>query len=99
MATYVALLLSGLILTFRVGIDYQETLRRTGNQRLTGFDSRLTERYARHPDRALRESVFTRAFSLVFREQADPEVERLRRKYALCVVATAAFAFFGLALL
>lgn len=97
--TYLALLLAALVVTFRVGTTYQKTLRRRVDQGLVGLDPGLTERYARHPGQALRESAFTRGFVLVFRKQADPEVERARRAYALCVAATAAFAFFGLALL
>lgn len=98
-AMYIVVLGLALTITYRVGLVYHRTLRRNMNVGLVGFDPELTERYARHPSQALREAAFTRAFKLVFSKQGDPEVERARRKYALCVVATAAFTLFGLGLL
>jgi hypothetical protein len=97
--TYVAVLAIALVITFRVGQRYQRSLRTHSGAGLVGFDAELTERYARHPGEALRESVFTRAWTLVFTKHENPEVEQARRAYAICVLSTAAFAIFGLVLL
>jgi hypothetical protein len=98
-AVYVMGLAIALALTYRAGSTFQKLLHRKTGVGLVGFDRELTERYAREPGVALRESVFTRAWKVVFSKHEDAEVEQARRKYALCVLATAAFALFGLVLL
>ena len=96
---YVSGLAVALALTFRAGFKFQKLLRQHTSAGLVGFDRELTERYARDPGGALRESVFTRAWQVVFSRHESAEVEQARRTYALCIAATVAFALFGLVLL
>src|SRR5947209_7732261 len=98
-AIYVIALVLSLGFVFRAGRRYDQMLQARTGSGLLGFDRALTEKYARHPDQALRQSALTRSWALILRVQEDAGVEEARREYVIALIIVIVCLFAGLALL